>query len=85
MAMSDLTLEVIREKAEMMKTAESELTDAMNKVEDIIDWINEDMPGQNELVWVDSIQKVKVNLYDYCELVKQQSEKLETISKLFEV
>lgn len=84
MAMTDLNGEILRAKADDMKTAEKELTDAMDRVNDIIDWIKEDMPGQNELVWVDSIQNVKVNLHDFYDLVKQQADKLDTIANLFE-
>ena len=84
MAIVDLTQESIRAKADDMITADKELTDVIEKIDDVIDWLKSDFDGQNELTWVESVQNVKVSLHDLQVLVKQQADKLDEIANLFD-
>ena len=84
MAIVDLTQESIRAKADDMITADKELTDVIEKIDDVIDWLKSDFDGQNELTWVESVQNVKVSLHDLQTLVKQQADKLDEIANLFD-
>lgn len=84
MAIVDLTKESIRAKADDMISADKELSSAIEKIEDVIEWLKADFDGQNELAWIESVQNVKVSAYDLQKLVKQQADKLDEIAKLFE-
>ncbi len=84
MAIVDLTQESIRAKADDMISADKELSDVIEKIEDAIEWLKVDFDGQNELAWIESVQNVKVSVYDLQKLVKQQADKLDEIANLFE-
>ena len=84
MAIVDLTQESIRSKADDMITADKELTDAIEKIEDVIEWLKTDFAGQNELAWIESVQNIKVSVHDLQALVKQQAEKLDQVANLFD-
>ncbi|MDO5448306.1 MAG: hypothetical protein Q4F70_01710 [Clostridia bacterium] len=84
MAIVDLTKESIRAKADDMIAADKELADAIEKIEDVIEWLKADFDGQNELAWIESVQNVKVSVYDLQKLVKQQADKLDDIANLFD-
>lgn len=84
MAIVDLTQESIRAKADDMISADKELSDVIEKIEDVIEWLKVDFDGQNELAWIESVQNVKVSVYDLQKLVKQQADKLDEIANLFE-
>ena len=84
MAIVDLTKESIRAKADDMISADKELSSAIEKIEDVIEWLKADFDGQNELAWIESVQNVKVSLHDLQTLVKQQADKLDEIANLFD-
>ncbi len=84
MGIENLTKESITKYADAMTKTEKDLADAIKCIEDTCDWLREDFAGQNELAWVQSVQATKVNLYDFHELVKKQTEKLRTISELYD-
>lgn len=84
MAIVDLTQESIRSKADDMIAADKELSDAIEKIEDVIEWLKTDFAGQNELAWIESVQNIKVSVHDLQALVKQQAEKLDQVANLFD-
>lgn len=84
MGMENLTKEVLVKKADDMARARDAVKDAIEVVEDNCAWIKEDFAGQNELAWVQSVEMNKVNLYDFYDLLKRQSDKLQQICELFD-
>ena len=84
MAIVDLTQESIRSKADDMIAADKELTDAIEKIEDVIEWLKADFAGQNEIAWIESVQNIKVSVHDLQTLVKQQADKLDQVANLFD-
>ena len=84
MGMENLTKEVLSDKAEAMSKAQKDLSDAIKTVEDVCVWLKNDFAGQNEMAWVQSIEANKVCLYDFHELLKRQSDKLQSIVELFD-
>ncbi len=84
MGMENLTKEVLTQRAADMARAEAGVRDAIKIVEDTCEWVKEDFAGQNELAWVQSVEMNKVSLYDFHDLLKRQSDKLNSICELFD-
>jgi len=82
--MIDLTKEAIIENAKRMEKAEECIKEAISQFDETCAWLETSFAGQNELVWITSVNNQRSALSDAYELAKKQAEKLNQIAELFD-